>query len=88
MGRVVSDAPSAEVNGEGGNTVRMRVAFDQNELRKLLDAPTEAGVAQLKKNLKVGADVKAKIHCGRAAIGYVWFHEVWEFIQSRILFRF
>jgi hypothetical protein len=48
----------------------------------------EQAIAQLKKNLKVGADVKAKIHCGRAAIGYVWFHELWEFIQSRILFRF
>jgi len=92
-GRVVNIHESAEVNGEGGNTVRMTVAFNQNELRKLLDDDEVAAagvdsVAELKKHLKVGADVKAKIHCGRAAIGYVWFHEVWEFIQSRILFRF
>jgi hypothetical protein len=51
-------------------------------------AAREALVADIKKQLKVGADVKAKIHCGRAPIGYVWFHELWEFIQSRILFRF
>jgi multidrug efflux pump subunit AcrA (membrane-fusion protein) len=93
-GRVVNIHGSAEVNDESGNTVRMTVAFDQNELRKLLDADdavVAAGadsIAELKQNLKVGADVKAKIHCGRAPIGYVWFHEVWEFIQSRILFRF
>jgi multidrug efflux pump subunit AcrA (membrane-fusion protein) len=84
---------SAEVNGEKGNSVRMIVSFDQNELAKLADDaaapadPNEA-IAQLKKNLKVGADVKAKIYCGREPIGYVWFHELWEFIQSRILFRF
>jgi multidrug efflux pump subunit AcrA (membrane-fusion protein) len=84
--------PSAEVNGEKGNGVRMTVSFDQNELAKLADGSVDAdspdAVAELKKNLKVGADVKAKIHCGREPIGYVWFHELWEFIQSRILFRF
>jgi hypothetical protein len=34
-----------------------------------------------------GATVVARIHCGRRALGYVWLHEVWEFIQSRVLFR-
>lgn len=89
VGRVIADAPSAEVNGDKGNSVRMRVAFDQAELLKLTDAtgsPDQA-IADLKEQLKVGADVKAKIHCGREPIGYVWFHELWEFIQSRILFR-
>jgi len=70
---------SAEVEGNAGNTVRMDVAFPQEQLRSLVADPAN--------DLKVGADVKAKIHCGRASIGYVWFHEVWEFIQSRILFR-
>jgi multidrug efflux pump subunit AcrA (membrane-fusion protein) len=95
-GYVAKDHASAEVTGDKGNAVRMDVDFDQSELLKLTaaaGAPSAGGdadeaIAQLKKNLKVGADVKAKIHCGRAAIGYVWFHELWEFIQSRILFRF
>jgi multidrug efflux pump subunit AcrA (membrane-fusion protein) len=96
-GRVTRQHNSAEVNGEKGNNVRMEVDFDQAELLKLLpenvaipaDAAARAAlIADLKKQLKVGADVKAKIHCGRAPIGYVWFHELWEFIQSRILFRF
>ena len=34
-----------------------------------------------------GATVIARIHCGRRSLGYVWLHEVWEFIQTRILFR-
>jgi len=89
QGRVVEIAPSAETNGEEGNTVRMRVAFDQKELAKLVDADatSDAAIAALKQELKVGADVKAKIDCGRKPVGYVLFHELWEFIQSRILFR-
>jgi multidrug efflux pump subunit AcrA (membrane-fusion protein) len=92
-GRVTRVDPSAEVTGEKGNMVRMHVAFDQNELLAIAASEHVAGatpdeqIAELKKNLKVGADVKAKIHCGRAAVGYVLLHDLWEFIQSRILFR-
>jgi multidrug efflux pump subunit AcrA (membrane-fusion protein) len=88
-GRVVKIHNSAEVAGEKGNTVRMGVAFNQQELMKLVSDESgqpRMSLDELKQNLKVGADVKAKIHCGRAPIGYVWFHELWEFIQSRILF--
>jgi multidrug efflux pump subunit AcrA (membrane-fusion protein) len=44
---------------------------------------TESDIDQL----RPGAKVRAKIHCGRRCIGYVWLHEVFEFIQSRVLFR-
>ncbi|NQT15947.1 MAG: HlyD family efflux transporter periplasmic adaptor subunit [Planctomycetes bacterium] len=30
--------------------------------------------------------VVAKIHCGRRSVGYVWFHELWETVQSWVLF--
>lgn len=33
-----------------------------------------------------GASVTAKIHCGRRAVGFVWFREVIEFVQRRVLF--
>jgi hypothetical protein len=33
-----------------------------------------------------GAAVVARIHCGRRPLGYVWFRQVIEFIQSRLLF--
>jgi hypothetical protein len=94
-GRLTKIDSSAEPSGEEGNIVRMDVAFPQDELLKLIaadggsieGADPEQLIAALKANLKVGADVKAKIHCGRAAVGYVLFHDLWEFIQSRILFR-
>jgi hypothetical protein len=94
-GTITKIDSSAEPSGEEGNVVRMDVAFPQDELLKLIaaDGGSTAGadpeqlIADLKANLKVGADVKAKIHCGRAAVGYVLFHDLWEFIQSRILFR-
>ncbi|MCH2595354.1 MAG: HlyD family efflux transporter periplasmic adaptor subunit [Pirellulales bacterium] len=71
---------NAEVQGEQGNTVRVRVSFPQEDLKKLVDDPTN--------ELKIGADVKAKIYCGQQPIGYVWFCDLFEFVQSRIFFRF
>ncbi len=70
---------SAEVIGEEGNTVRMRVAFPQEDLNRLVDDPAN--------QLKVGADAKAKIMCGKQPVGYVLLHDLFEFVQSRILFR-
>ena len=89
QGRVIEIAASAETNGEKGNAVRMRVAFEQQELAKLSDTndASDTAIDALKQDLKVNADVKAKIDCGRKPVGYVLFHELWEFIQSRILFR-
>ena len=101
-GRVTHIDSSAEISGEKGNAVQMDVAFDQTELLRLLPGATDESIAaleadpaaaakaiaEIKENLKVGADVKAKVHCGRAALGFVLFHDLWEFIQSRILFRF
>jgi hypothetical protein len=62
---------SAEVHGEEGNTVLIKVAIDKNDLS----------------NPRPGATVTAKIYCGRRSIGYVWFHDLIAFVQSRILFR-
>lgn len=79
-GEIVEIDRNAEVQGEMGNTVRMRVSFEQSELKKLVPDPEN--------DLKVGADVKAKIYCGEEPIGYVWFSDLFEFVQSRIFFRF
>ena len=70
-GTVTEVAQSAEVRGEEGNTVLVKVAIDKADLSYL----------------KPGATVSAKIYCGRRAVGYVWFHSVIAFIQSHILFR-
>lgn len=72
-GKVLAVQPSAEVRGEEGNTVLVRVEID----RQALD-PAE---------LRPGASVSGRIYCGRRALGYVWFHDVLAFIRSKILFR-
>ncbi|MGE3407543.1 MAG: efflux RND transporter periplasmic adaptor subunit [Pirellulales bacterium] len=70
-GRLIDAQRRAEVRGEEGNTVLLRVAIDKSQVR----------------DLRPGAEVTARVHCGRRALGYVWFHDVLGFIQSRILFR-
>lgn len=57
---------SAEVRGEEGNTVLMRVAIDKNDI-------------PLRRN---GAEVTAQVYCGRSSIGHVWFHDLVAFIQK------
>ena len=69
-GRVVEIERSAEVRGEEGNTVLVRVALDAAELPPLRSDTT----------------VTAKIHCGRRAIGYVWFCDLIEAMQTQVLF--
>jgi multidrug efflux pump subunit AcrA (membrane-fusion protein) len=62
---------TAEVRGEEGNTVMIHVSIDKNDLTELSQ----------------GAGVSTRVYCGKRAVGFVWFHDVIEFVQSRILFR-
>ena len=63
----------AEVRGDHGNTVLVRVTIDPERHEK------EA--------LGAGASVTARIACGKRSLGYVWFHDVLAFIRTQILFR-
>jgi hypothetical protein len=63
----------AEVRGDQGNTVLVRVTIDPERHEK--------------EHLGAGASVTARIACGPRPLGYVWFHDVLAFIQTRILFR-
>jgi hypothetical protein len=69
-GRVVEIEQAAEVRGEEGNTVLVRVAVDRSELPPLHDQTT----------------VTAKLHCGRTSLGYAWFCDLIETVQSKVLF--
>lgn len=64
---------AAEIRGQEGNTVLIRVIPDRSELQDI--------------ELRPGASVTAKIHCGQRSIGYVWFHDVIAFVNTKILFR-
>jgi len=74
-GQVQEIHRSAEVRGEDGNTVLVRVSFDQSRLREVVADP------------KIGATATAAVHCGQRAIGYVWLHDLIDFVRAKILFR-
>jgi multidrug efflux pump subunit AcrA (membrane-fusion protein) len=69
-GRVVEIEQTAEVRGEEGNTVLVRVEIDKGALPPLHDQTT----------------VTAKVYCGRASVGYAWFCDLIETVQSKVLF--
>lgn len=71
-GKVVEIEQTAEVRGEEGNTVLVRVAVNKEDLPHLHDQTT----------------VTARLHCGRRSIGYVWFCDLIETVQSKVLFWF
>lgn len=64
----------AEPRDEEGNTVTIKVDINEDDL---------AG-----EHVRPGATVSAKVLCGRRAVGFVWFHDLVAFIQTKILFRF
>ena len=63
---------SAEVRGDEGNTVLIKVAIDKADLP----------------DRRPGATVTAQVFCGYRPLGYVLLHDVIAFVQSRILFRY
>ncbi len=78
VGKIVEIHRSAEVRGDEGNTVLIKIELDKAEMEQL----------RAENKLRSGAQVTAKVYCGQRALGYVLLHDVIEFVQSRILFRF
>lgn len=76
QGKVIDIETSAEVHGESGNSVKIRVALDPQA--ELQPDPRER---------RPGATVTAKVYCGRSSLGYVWFHDLIDFVRTKILFR-
>jgi multidrug efflux pump subunit AcrA (membrane-fusion protein) len=69
---------ATRVEGDEGPIVPIRVAIDEQVLKGEL--------AELQIELRPGATVTAEIHCGKAAIGYTWFHEAIQWVQLHLLF--
>ncbi len=67
-GRIKEIHPSAELHGEAGNTVLIKVAVDKSDFQP--------------EQLRPGATVKAKVLCGRRAVGFVWFHDLIAWLQQ------
>ncbi|MEQ8785660.1 MAG: HlyD family efflux transporter periplasmic adaptor subunit [Pirellulaceae bacterium] len=61
-----------EMHEEEGNTTRIRVQIDKQDLS----------------DPRPGSTVIADIHCGTRPIGYVWFHEGVEWVQKTLFYYF
>jgi len=71
MGTIKEMHLAAEIQGDEGSTVLIKVRIDKSQLPPI----------------RPGTQVSAKVYCGRRAIGFVWFHDLVSFIESRVLFR-
>ena len=69
-GDVVEIHGAADVHEDEGNTVKIRIRINKDELPEL----------------RPGTGVTTKVHCGRRSIGYVWLHDLIAWIQTKILF--
>jgi hypothetical protein len=69
-GSVVEVEQAAEVRGDEGNTVLVRVAIDKGQLPPLHDQTT----------------VTAKLYCGRTSVGYAWFCDLIETVETKVMF--
>lgn len=69
-GQIIEVERTAQVLGEEGNVVLVRVALESDRLPSLRSDTTVTG----------------KIHCGSRSLGYVWFCDLFESIQTHVLF--
>ncbi len=69
-GQLIAIDPVAVAREEYGSSVRIRVAIDKETMPQL----------------RTDATVVAKVHCGRRSLGYAWFHDLIDTLQSRVLF--
>lgn len=70
-GRIKEIHKTAEVRGEHGNVVLIRVALDDTK--------------DIQKN--IGASVTGKVRCGKKPIGYVLFSQIIEWLQRNVVFK-
>lgn len=69
-GQVIEVEQTAQVRGEEGNTILVRVQVDKTQLPELHDQVTVTG----------------KLYCGQQSLGFVWFCDLIETVQTKVLF--
>ena len=65
---------------EVGQTTEMMPDMGQVMRLKVSIEDPEFDLKQLR------SGVSAYVQCGERSVGYAWFHSVWEFVQSKVLF--
>lgn len=76
-GQVIEIQRAAELVEEEGICYRLRIKINIDENGN----PTKDHLEP-----RPGAEVIARIHCGKRLLGFVLFHDVWEWLQTNLLF--
>ena len=71
QGHVTEIAGAVQVVKDQGSTIKVTVAFDRDQIEFL----------------QPGMEVQGRIHCREHRLGYVWLHQVWEFLQANVFFH-
>ena len=66
----------------GGETV----IRDNRVVLPMRIAVTDPSLLGQMDQMPVGVEVRARIHCGAASAGTVWFGELWDFVYERFVF--
>ena len=69
-GKIEQIGMTTEFDANDEPVVRVIVSLDDDEIAER----------------RPGASVRAKLHCGRRSLGYVWFHDLFDYVNSWILF--
>ena len=69
-----------------GTVERVALAADTDENRRPVVIVRVSFDASRVQPLRPGLAALPRIHCGQRPVGYVWFHRLWEAIQSWMLF--
>lgn len=69
-GQIHNVSLSTETEGSGQGYVRVQVRFDRGQMAQL----------------RPGATVIPRIHCGKRSLGYVWLHDLIDAVRTRVLF--
>jgi hypothetical protein len=72
--RITEVAEIAEVKGEAGSAVKIKVKIENQDLNL--------------EDLRPGATATAKVYCGRRSIGYVILQDPINFVYSRLIFPY
>jgi hypothetical protein len=84
FGRVAEIHNRAEVRSETGSATGMASGINSVLVKVELDEET---MESLSLELRPGAEVSARIHCGERALGYVIFYELIVYFQKHVRFR-
>ncbi|TWU23417.1 HlyD family secretion protein [Novipirellula galeiformis] len=79
---VIASHPQDRLHGKIINVAQITSMSDEGpvvEVIAAIDSPPQG-------LLRAGTQVRGQIHCGQHALGYVWFHELWDAICLHLFF--